>query len=402
MNSVIIKKSLKDKKNYISIVIITLSILLITVAFSFYKMCSNYYKETSKTLQYRTLYIHGHENGWSVYNKKNDRIKDINHIADYYYNNETREGFGLEKIGDSKYTGDILIRGIGDNVNINVVEGKRDISNDEIICPTILSADIMENLAKDKSLIIKYNVGDLVVGHIDQYDTNLKKVNAQKINFKIVGKYLEHNTDAGFNVCYGTHNAVTNLYEIRTQYEKDFTSDNSAISVIVDSQKNIDSVINEITKLGYDVEREIVFNMSVVTFLYMIVVIVVLVVSSATAIVVIAIYNKNKEYYISEGLMYKTFGYSTNEAVNIYTKQLLFIEMCGAIFSLLILIIVEFVLKSLLNGNPYVFYGMNVSVSFAGYLFALLVNVIIILILRKRFASFLEKASISMELKKND
>lgn len=400
MNKIILKRCLKDKSNYISILIIVLSILLITIACSFYKMCLSYYKDVTMTLDYRML-DSGTGNDKKVPASEYEKIMEVDHVVDYYPYAYTFGSIYVNKIGGKEYDSGVSLVGIGDKVNINLVEGSRNMSKYEIICPTIFALSYADEIAKDKSLIIDLKVGDEIEGYIVQRDIFGNIHGKENIKLKVVGKYSEVLADGNQGVCYANHELIKEIYDIWSYYEKEFTDFQSDI-LVVDNAKNIDEVMQKLTDMGYYVKRRITFDLSITLFWFFLSVAIVLVISAVTTFINIVIYNKNKEQYIMEGMLYKTFGYTDKDILKIYTKQLLFIEMIGAFITLIILTIVQLILSNMLKNNPFIFYGYRVSVSFIGYILALLVNFIIIMILRKKFNKYLNEASIIKELKNNE
>jgi len=262
------KKAFRDKKNIFLILTFIIGFLTIIAALTYKTYTKDDIENTiARDIGYRTIIVnyYGEDSYYDTsygkneeYNKIFNKVLEIDHVVEIY-----NFVYFTEGVSPLEYKDGIINFLYGSNNTIpQNIYGETINSNSTgvAICPLQFYPYSID----DYKTISEYIDGKTLLGtYITISEPIFKKENGKIIKtketynkkYKIVGLYDATQTDDGFSACYISAKDIKELHNtilLEANGERDF----STILAIVDDLKNVDTVINQLTEMGYKVETQ--------------------------------------------------------------------------------------------------------------------------------------------------
>ena len=376
----LVRKNIKHNKiKRREIIILTMSLLLVMIVFSFKFSINEYINDGIKNdIAYRTLFIDINPYVFTDSEEVVDLLKDINHVDDAFSNEYYSTVLYIEQLGNVKmnqHSNSFFIIGVNENT-LPVVKYGRKIENDnEIICPiNFYPSDNIDDIKKIKrdSIIkmTKYLNSDIKAEYYI-YEMDGESIE-EKINLKLVGIYENNYSYIDENVCYASRNLIKEIYN--TAYQNiDFSGIYSSINIQVDSISNIDYVRSKVESLGYNVSQALSlkenFINSIIIGSYLIVIFIIL-----FNVIIINYLNKkqNKEKQREISILL-SLGFSKKDVRKLNFLENLYISLISIVISLVIFGFIFILFKIFVYYNPFIFQKIPIKFN--------LVSIFIVLII---------------------
>lgn len=241
-----IKNIKKNKLIFFSSIFLMLSLTLLIMTLSLTKTFKQFFlNDNYNNLNHRTFFVSPTiGDDLSEMKKKLSKIKNINQVGETY---EYLWNGYIEEFKNNDYNGFIGVTGlIAENIptinegSLSLYENKDDVI--EIVCP--------DKLMPDYNIMFDSNWKEKKVINSSDYFNRLltMKENDLEFYYKIIATYDTEINNADEYQCYTHPQNIYNLYKKTT----DNLSGDGYLIAIVDKYDNVDVVLEEITKLGYN------------------------------------------------------------------------------------------------------------------------------------------------------
>ncbi len=371
---------LRNKKKKFYILITIISTVLVCGILIFNNSVNNYLNQSiTKNIGFRTLVIPIKTNEGDL---AKEELESINHIEEIYSTKYSPQ-FVETNLEYNNVDGKIEILYGTPNTIPNVVIG-RDFEEDEknsLICPInfypnssiykINYEDMIkgENIL-GKEIILKYNTYNLS-------DNSIIKEETAEMKVKIVGLYDSKSVMGFNNQCYISGENMTEIVDSILKNESDTIVYN--YYVVVDDVNNLNSVINDAIKLGFD-EKSIYIANSVDTELLSIIQVSICILLALVLCVIIIItssYTKKRVVYEKTNMgILRACGYNKKVVRNLYLVEIFFTNLFSYVAGVVTFLIMYFILNStLLKSLTYL--GIKISFSTLTIICSFLIIVII-------------------------
>lgn len=394
-------KTVRDKKNiYFVLILVILSILLLAVlnfrgTFLFQLNDSFITNPVSRNLivdpNSKESIEHWDEED---YDYGFDKILNLDHVKEIYYfpldnNYGTDSSFKSEK-----YDGKLELL-YGSKAMIPKLTAGRKIEEDETgvaVCsnyfypshvtkesyhtknPILYEKDLLNKTFEIETEVIEYDNGPKVVG----------KLNKQ---FEIVGLFDVLSTDGFLDVCYISPKDMEEIYNasVRNLNNPQETKTLSYI-VVIDDYNNMQQTIEEIKKLGFNVNPQSEIDFQYVAKLKRICMMIVILLIIAIIAMTIFYVKKKIHNNLYESGISIALGYRNLDVIKINVIQMLYIALfsyiCGSIiYKLLLHVVTNQFKEKLLLANLYKLFDDDIVIyalcAFIICIFPIIVNIII-------------------------
>lgn len=258
-----LKNVRRDKRNITLVIIMLLLMLLLFIDFTFMKNFNGYFDYAiNKNIGFRTFFAFHNEQSVDL---SSEEIKNVDHVVGVYNSNyrsyPTKSDISINGL-DGTLT---LLYGTEDIAPESIV-GKqmKNVQSGEMICPykfypnegaTNLKIDESKILSLDESLNLEFNV-TYFIRDVKVVDNNMSETRKElQKKFKIVGLYDSSLIMNFNNQCYITAEDMKFLQDaMNPPYDELFSS----LHIVVDEEKNVEKVQQELKKMGYEVDTKTV------------------------------------------------------------------------------------------------------------------------------------------------
>lgn len=390
-----IRNLVRDKKNIISIVFISIIFALIILCFSFKESLNDYWNSSvEKLVDYRTYVVNFDKKKYNV-KTAIEKVKSHSHVIEAF--DESSYLISM-RVNDKNIvsTNDNGIFLVGTIANpIKLVAGKNLDSVSEKENPIVCAKQFYPFVEFEQSDYVTSKSVD--ISNLLNKNISLSFVSSKdKNNFKIVGLYDAKTNHTEGNICYANLNTIKKLNE---KYQHDIyfgeNSDRNYIFIVIDDIKNENVVLNELQKDGFTYATPILninkdMGNNVINLMFLISgIIVILSVGIILFLSVKKIINRKKDY-----LIMKTTGYSNKQILSIYILELLFEFLIAFIISIGLYYLILFGFYNLYLSEKIAFYDLKINISIIGLLLNIIISIIMCSIIAVYFNYKLKKNQI--------
>lgn len=399
-------KTIRDKRKfYFFSILIICSLLLLGVL--------NYYNGFFDSFNYFNLYdvssrqlvvepgveeIKKHFDD-EDYDYKMFDLKEIEHVQDVYFFSYNYNGTIRSSFKNDEYTGNLVFSYGNENIIPKLIKGNYFSADDtgKAICPSYFYPSTLNEGKFD--YLKKYTLlrSDDLIGkkfdiETDKYiwDKKAVKTGTYSKTFEIVGIYDAGNDFDALDKCYVSLGDMKDLYETNTKYINNpaYSRDLSYI-VLVDSSKNITSVMKEINAKGiYDArtisepDEEYISQIKKTTFK-----IILLVVIGVIVISILYIRKSIKDSSYEVGVN-RSLGFLDRQIISVDIIKITIMTLCSSIISLIIYIIVLIVANiifevPLLLSHLNIYFDFKITSVLITFAITIIVPAIVVFILSK-------------------
>ena len=368
----------KDKKNIISIIVISIMFSLIMLCFSIRKSLDNYWSGSVKKLvDYRT-YVVTFDN--SKYNEKTaiSKLKKYSHIVEAFDDSSYLISMKPSDKKQAKNSGIFLVGTISNPVKLYKGKDLGSASKNEkpVICSKQFYPYIENEQKKylsNKSIDITDKVGKKI---------NLSFITSKnKESFKIVGLYDAKENHTEGNVCYTRTDVVSDLNK-KYQSELFNNSDENMnhAYLVIDDIKNEKEVTTKIRKDGFNIITPTLhINKDLGNKIVNLILLISTIIAILSICIIIFLFFKKMHKRRTGYAIMKTTGYSSNQIINVYILEFIFefifaFALSLALYEFIIVFIQKFYLC-----NKIVFYDLKIRLDYISLLINLLLSSLIII-----------------------
>lgn len=380
-NSIIfigIKNFFRDKRNIISIILISLIFSLILFCFSYTKSINNYWDDSiMKLVDYRTYVVNFDDQKYNV-ESAIKKLKSYEHIIEVFDEKSYLISMSVrdDEIVDNKDNGIFLVGSI-DNP-INIISGN-DLSNyhdDEIpiICAKQFYPFVeytQEEYVKSKSIDIRDKLG---------YVLDMSFIASDELEkFKIVGLYDAEANHTHGNVCYTTLESVKKL---NNKYQSKIfnNEDVNYVYVVIDNVKNKDIVFENIIPDGFKINISTLnINKSMGNTIIKIISIISLIVIFFSFVVFIFLIIKKILKRKIDYLIMKTSGFSDSKIIFINNIELLCCFVIGLLFSFVFYNIYIYFFHKIYLYDKIIFSKLSIQINYIAIIVVYIIAILTIL-----------------------
>lgn len=383
-----IKNLIHYKKRTISNIVITFSIILIIlIAFTASNTIINFIEENiNKNIEYRTMYVKYDvmQESLSSVTKKLSEVKNVIKVIEQ---DKYQSYITIDKFKTNKTDGEINIIASDSTLLPPVVVGRSPNSNDKnyLICPTKFIADsnlsTRTDLTKEdyidgknflkKEITIKYYSYD--------YSKEIPEIlNRYEEQYQLIGLYNTYDNYAKDNTCYTSFTNVARINENMSGNSEEYTEEVYYHPIIIiDDSKNIDSVYEEITSMGYtpikrmNIDRNLINNIKLISLSVILIAIVISIICMITIIL------KNIKDQEQEIGLLKALGYTNANISLSFLVESLIIGLISLIISTSIYTILYFIISNLINNTNLIFTKITINYSWYSVLISFIIIIII-------------------------
>ena len=355
MKEYIITKNKRNKRNIFLIILFLICFILVNFTIIYYQ--NHIYKinkSINDSIDGRTVMISPNMDNIKTeedainYKYDYDKINSIEHVV-ASFPAHVQSGYD-SSLKDDYYDGTLFLKyGSKEILKMDVIGHKmNDDDRNVMICPIKFhpSSYSFENTGNLKFIDGRTLIGKKIDVMYDLYEKNEKGKNVvvgqRKIPFEIIGVYDNELIYEGYDYCFA---GGKQLYEMYNDYLGRINPASylatSSLDVIVDDVKNVNSVKNELNKLGYSTKPKVFIDYGELLHIEMIC-IGIIVITSILTLGISALYIKKYVIYSSYdiALLY-ALGYSKKKIEKIYFYNVLYVIGIGFIISNFISIIVS-------------------------------------------------------------
>lgn len=373
-----IKNFIRDKKNIISVILISLIFSLILFCFSYAKSIHNYWDDSvTKLVDYRTYIVSFDSQKYDV-KSAIKKLKGYNHVVEvfdeesYLISMKVRD----DEIVKNKENGIFLIGSIKNPINIIYGKDLSDYDGEKmpLICAKQFYPFIentQQEYVKSKSIDITDKIG---------YEMNMSFIlSEEKEQFEIVGLYDAEANHTHGNVCYTTLESVKKL---NNKYQSEVFNNEEVnyVYMIIDNIENKDIVSKEIESDGFKINISTLhinkdMGNTIIKFVSIISLITICLSVVAFIFIIIKKIVKRKDDY----LILKTSGYSDNKIILINNIELLCNFVFGLLFSLVFYTIYIYLFQKIYLYDKIIFSKLNIQINYIAVIVTIAIAILIIL-----------------------
>ena len=244
-------------KKRIYILILSIIMLLIICVFSGKNSLVKFNEDyLNSDFHYRTI-------GISTDPTKNQELKEIvenmniEHVSSVFKDNKS-----FHQTATYENEGSIVLYGNYEGINYTINSG-RDIQNDnEIICPsTMYPGNWSSAHNADEYIDMESKIGSPINITYNKYQVidehHKKTIKTYEKELVLVGTFDVSENLTAYDICYVSTNFFEKVVEEKKQVYNDANYVNiheNEVYVLVDEYKNVDSVMNTLSKLGYELQ----------------------------------------------------------------------------------------------------------------------------------------------------
>lgn len=394
--SLSLKNLIRDKKNLISIIIISFAFALVILCFSMQESLHSYWDTSVKKLvDYRT-YVVSFDKKKYTSNDAIKKVKGINHVVESF---DEKSYLVSMRVKNKKITsannGIFLIGTIPEPIKLvlgDKLNNGKDNEN-QIIC------------AKQFYPYTEYNQKDYLLSKSIDISNMLGKnlklsfiTSNQEELFRVVGLYDAKENHTEGNVCYTTPEVVAKM---NNKYQAEiFTEDNNIVYMVIDNIDNKELVAKELKKLGFKIENSTLkinkdIGNKIINLMFLIAGIIVLLTTSLIIFLSVKrFYKRRRDYSIM-----KTTGYSDAQIMFTYTFELLFSFIIAFIFSMLLYKLILICFDNIYISNKLVFYGLKINLNIKSLFINFMMSIIVCSIMTLYFILRVRKVPIKSMVK---
>ena len=380
---------LRKKSNIFSIIMISLAICFVVVLCSYKKTQDNYYtNDVFNGYYYRLLNVEKKDKN------KEEAIKELKrlaHVTNAIYSPFFQNGAASNNLKNDRLNGGVWFIASNNESLPQIISGTNfpDDENYYMICPKNFfpgNTEEMTNIKTSDTFPISSYLNQIF--SFDYYGKMYNGTSAYKykIDIKLVGIYENNKYFTDEDTCYVNEKTlkdfVINVYkdDIDEKTGKNNLTYQTGITIVIDDYRNLESVKQELEKLGYDYSPMAFLDFANINSMYSninaILIFIVILMFLLIFLLLEKDFKENREYY--QLLHY--LGYYKKEIRKVYVLasviKLFFCLFMGIIISLFLLLVVFFFLQH----YPYLLGKINFEYSFVSVLFVILSLIISLLV----------------------
>lgn len=307
-----------------------------------------------------------------------ERLKDIDHVIDGHWSKYNFTGVSAKIEGIEEESGFNFIYGSNKIIPENIIGRKfQEGKSNELICPInfVLDQNDQEKIYNgydllNKKVTVSYEV-------IKWTDKGREVERIDNREYEIVGLYDATSLMEEGDECYVPVEEIAEINQAR-KYNRD--ESDIGYTIVVDNRKNVDYVIKEIEKLGYDAHLSASFDDETINAVNLISVLSFSVVFVATIIISTTYIRKKVINNETEIGLLKAIGFTNKETQIFNIFELICLIMISFITSLVLIHIILFIMYKTIIA-PYIFVGLEVHMFISSYFLTMLIIIVIPLII---------------------
>ena len=314
-------------------------------------------------------------------------LENVEHVVyatnwPYYFNALTSETLAI-----NDFNGMVSIYSANNKILPKIIKGTNfpDDDGDYMICPANFYPSTSTDFKKVK-YENKINIDDYLNKTITfKYKSNMGK-NNYTVDYKLVGFYENSSNELDENICYISFNSMKKI--VTNMYSDDIDLENNVNNLIyqtgfvvwIDDKDNVDSVSEELSKLGYQPNlmyqvdpsglnsllREQTKNSALILFTTLFILVLILIKQG---------YDEKDQYKLLSFI-----GYKNNEIVKVKILNSLVQMFLSMIISIIFAIIISFFFKYIIDMYPFIINKWKLYINYFSILYVFITYVIAIII----------------------
>lgn len=378
------KNKIKFLKN-ILLISFSLSILIISsIATNSINNVIN--KNIRYNLSHRSIYVRNHE----LINQENliMNLENINHISKVITQEEYSVSVDVNSVGKQQTSGSLSLIGSNNSIYPPILAGRKIEANERNVCiiPKKFklknTEDFSENIIDGEKLLGKEI--EIVYYNYDYSKNYPERVNTIVEKYTVVGIYDQDLNMGEYNECYINFEDVLKIQN-EILKNSNYSNTYSSVIAIVDNAENVNNVLNELEKKGYDVHLRSTPNTKLVSTIEVICIV------FSVCVMLIAISNiiintiKSAEERKNELGLLKAFGYNNGTLWKLVITESIITAIISFILSCLLSMILVLILYTIIkNSNSeleritiVIKYNIFIVVFFIAFVILLFINGIV-------------------------
>lgn len=357
-------KNLRDKRtNILWFIILSIFLLMFNILFTVRSTLVNFAASLINN-DITERYINVESKIGEVDKTKAD-IENLN-ISNVVYvfasSNDTLEI--LDITNNKDINGTITLYGLYPGINADVIKGKKDLNDNEMICSDAFYPGYYENKTSNELYdMSKYLNSDFIIKTekillTDNFEH--KVIKDDSYTLKLVGLYNQKNNLMGYDVCYTNKNTFEKIKSMNSlAYESKNTETNyyeymgyenkKDVIVLVNNYKERQNVLKVLREKGYNANIIYEYDTEYLDNMCLIVKIITIILTVGFCIIMLLFITKTVRKDMATISLYKIIGYKNNIVHKIFFYQYAILGCIGYIMVLFLSLIakniVSFVLK---------------------------------------------------------
>ena len=291
---------------------------------------------------------------------ENLNISHISHV--FLSNSDTKESFDITNDKDIK--GTITLYGLYPSINVEVINGRKILNDDEMICSDNFYAGYYDNKSSSELYDMRKYLDTDFKFHTEKMlltnDFNHHTLEEKDYSLKLVGLYNQKSNLMGYDVCYTNQNTFEKLNNMnKLSYESADTKskyyqymgyeDKEDLIVLVDNYKVRNEVLNILKDKGYNAKIVYEYDREYLNNMCLIIKIMTIILTVGFVIIMLIFITRTIRNDMATIALYKIIGFKNREVSKIFFLQYALLSVVSFLGMLLLSIILKNVAVSFLD-----------------------------------------------------
>lgn len=291
---------------------------------------------------------------------ENLNISHISHV--FLSNSDTKESFDITNDKDIK--GTITLYGLYPSINVEVINGRKILNDDEMICSDNFYAGYYDNKSSSELYDMRKYLDTDFKFHTEKMlltdDFNHHTLEEKDYSLKLVGLYNQKSNLMGYDVCYTNQNTFEKLNNMnKLSYESADTKskyyqymgyeDKEDLIVLVDNYKVRNEVLNILKDKGYNAKIVYEYDREYLNNMCLIVKIMTIILTGSFVIIMLIFITRTIRNDMTTIALYKIIGFKNREVSKIFFLQYALLSVVSFLGMLLLSIILKNVAVTFLD-----------------------------------------------------
>lgn len=247
-----------NKKSFLrNSILIGISLSILTLSSIATSSINNVLEKNIKNnLSYRSIYVTNYENIDQKTFIKN--IEEIKNVAKAIPQEAYSTNIDIDSIDGEKSSGALSLIGSDNDISPQIIAGRKIEKNEKNVCivPKKFQPQNLENSTNDNEIIdgedLLNKEIEIVYHNYDYSKEYPQRINTIKEKYRVVGVYDQEINMGEYYECYINFEDVLKIQNEITK-NSNYINEFDPILAIVDNSENVEPVMNELKKLGYNV-----------------------------------------------------------------------------------------------------------------------------------------------------
>lgn len=361
-------------------------------------------KNIKNNLSYRSIYVSNYEEIDQKTFIKN--IEEIEHVAKAIPQEAYSTNIDIDSIDGEKLSGALSLIGSNNDISPQIIAGRKIEENEKNVCivPKKFQLQNLEDSTKDNEIIdgeeLLNKEIEIVYYNYDYSNEYPQKINTIKEKFRVVGVYDQEINMGEYYECYIN---FEDILEIKNEITKNsnYISKFDPILAIVDNSENLETVMNSLKELGYNVLLRSIPNTKLIDIIESVcTVLSICTIIIALSSIIINVIKTAEERKYELGLL-KAFGYNKRNLWYSIIMESVITAIIGFILSCIFVFLVVVILYLVLQNANSELRKIEFIIEYNAFLYSLFMS-LIISIFGSVFASYniVNKATVIKNIKK--